>query len=85
MIEPMKKVVVLMSAATREQSLEDLRRLGVVHLHQPPSPPAPLPPAGEGSEHLPLEEKLQLLRDALALAPTGPVGARFPRTGATGG
>jgi vacuolar-type H+-ATPase subunit I/STV1 len=41
MIEPMKKVLVLMSAATREQSLEDLRRLGVVHLHQPPSPPTP--------------------------------------------
>ena len=52
MIEPMKKVVVLMSAATREQSLEDLRGLGIVHLHQPPSPPTPLPPAGEGSEHL---------------------------------
>ena len=74
MIEPMKKIVVLMSAATREQSLEDLRRLGVVHLHQPPSPPAPLPQAGEGSEHLPLEEKLQLLRDALALAPPGSAG-----------
>ncbi len=87
MIELMKKVVVLMSAATREQSLEDLRRLGVVHLYQPPSPPAPLPPAGEGSkhlsllppagegsEHLPLEEKLQLLRDALALAPPDSAG-----------
>lgn len=82
MIEPMKKVAVLMSAATREQSLEDLRRLGVVHLHQPPSlsPPAPLPPAGEGSEHLPLEEKLQLLRDALALVPAGSVGL-LPATG----
>ena len=71
MIEPMKKVAVLMSAASREPSLEDLRRLGVVHLHQPPSPPAPLPPAGEGSEQLRLEEKLGLLRDALALVPTG--------------
>lgn len=74
MIEPMKKVAVLMSAATREPSLEDLRRLGVVHLHQPPSPPTPRPPAGEGSEHLPLEEKLQWLRDALALAPPGSSG-----------
>ena len=84
MIEPMKKVTVLMSAATRESSLEDLRRLGVMHLHQPPSPPTPLPPAREGSEHLPLlpqaggeseplslEEKLQWLRDALALASPG--------------
>ncbi|HOW62690.1 MAG TPA: hypothetical protein PLJ20_08965, partial [Candidatus Contendobacter sp.] len=71
MIEPMKKVVLLMSAASREPSLEDLRRLGVVHLHQPPSPPAPLPPAGEGSEQLRLEEKLGLLRDALALVSTG--------------
>ena len=51
MIEPMKKVVLLMSAASREPSLEDLRRLGVVHLHQPPSPPAPLPPAGEGANN----------------------------------
>ncbi len=82
MIEPMKKVAVLMSAASREQSLEDLRRLGVMHLHQPPSPPAPLPPAGEGSEHLPLEEKLQRLCDALALAPTGsddPLSATGPQ------
>ena len=71
MIEPMKKVVLLMSAASREPSLEDLRRLGVVHLHQPPSPPAPLSPAGEGSEQLRLEEKLGLLRDALALVPPG--------------
>ncbi len=74
MIEPMKKVAVLMSAATREPSLEDLRRLGVVHLHQPPSLPTPLPPAGEGSERLRFEEKLQLLRDALALAPPGSAG-----------
>lgn len=82
MIEPMKKVAVLMSAASREQSLEDLRRLGVVHLDQPPSPPAPLPPAGEGSERLCLEEKLQRLRDALALAPTGsdgPLSATEPQ------
>lgn len=71
MIEPMKKVAVLMSAATREPSLEDLRRLGVVHLHQPPSPPAPLPPAGEGCESLALEEKLRLLHDVLALVPAG--------------
>ena len=71
MIEPMKKVVLLMSAASREQSLENLRRLGVVHLHQPPSPPAPLPLAGDGSEQLRLEEKLELLREALSLAPPG--------------
>ena len=50
MIEPMKKVVVLMSAAALDSSLEDLRRLGIVHLHQLPSPPAPLPPAGDGSK-----------------------------------
>jgi vacuolar-type H+-ATPase subunit I/STV1 len=66
MIEPMKKVAVLMSAATQEQSLEDLRRLGVVHLQQGEWPPAP-------ARH-DLEEKLQLLRDVLALLPAGPAG-----------
>ena len=74
MIEPMKKVAVLMSAASREPSLEDLRRLGVVHLHQPPSPPAPLPLAGDGSARLHLEEQLAVLRDALTLARGGSVG-----------
>jgi len=71
MIEPMKKVAVFMSATTREPSLENLRRWGFLHLRQPPSPLTPLPQAGAGSEHLPLEEKLHLLRDALALAPPG--------------
>ena len=82
MIEPMKKVAVLMSAAHLEQSLEDLRRLGMVHLTQPPSPS--LPPAGEGSEPLRLEEPLQVLRDALALAPPGaaiPLTPLFHRGG----
>ena len=74
MIEPMKKVAVLMSAAALDSSLEDLRRLGIVHLHQPPSPPTSLPPAGKGSARLCLEEKLGLLRDALALTPAGSVG-----------
>lgn len=74
MIEPMKKVTVLMSAASGEQSLEDLRRLGVVHLHQPPSPLTRLPQTGEGSEPLRLEEQLQILRDALALLPEGFAG-----------
>ena len=66
MIEPMKKVTVLMSAASGEQSLEDLRRLGVVHIQHTPSPLTRLPQTGEGSEPLRLEEQLQILRDALA-------------------
>lgn len=74
MIEPMKKVMVLMSAASCEQSLEDLRRLGVVHLHQPPSPLTRLPQTDEGSEPSRLEEQLQILRDALALLPEGFAG-----------
>ena len=40
MIEPMKKVAVLMSAAHLEQSLEDLRRLGMVHLQHGELPPS---------------------------------------------
>jgi len=75
MIEPMKKVALLMSAATREPSLESLRRLGVVHLQHSELSPSPSPLVGEGRgggcERLQLEEKLQLLRDALALAPPG--------------
>jgi V/A-type H+-transporting ATPase subunit I len=78
MIEPMKKVAVLMSVATHEQSLEDLRRLGVVHLQHGDLPLSPSPLVGEGrgggDERLHLEENLQLLRGALALVPTGSVG-----------
>jgi len=72
LIEPMKKVAVLMSAAAREPSLEDLRRLGMVHLTQPPLPS--LLQVGERSEPLRFEEPLQVLRGALALALPGPAG-----------
>jgi V/A-type H+-transporting ATPase subunit I len=69
----MKKVAVLMSAATREKSLVDLRRLGMVHLSQSSSPLTALPHTGEGSESPRLEKQLQVLRDALALLPPGSV------------
>lgn len=71
MIEPMKKVAVLMSAASREPSLENLRRLGVMHLQPSELPSSPSTLVGEGDERLHLEENLRLLRDALALVSVG--------------
>ena len=66
MIEPMKKVAVFMSVATQTQSLEDLRRLGMVHLQHSESPPVT-------ASH-DLEKKLRVLGDALVLLPAGATG-----------